>query len=256
MTRPAATTRAASSGSGQNGSSEPPTAVASAARPAGARRCGRGTGTAAGRGRGAGRALVRPARLRRSVGGRRGTTNASRSSAASRAAGGRFPGSTASALSTAASSRRGSSPRRAERGGAPEAIVEATWGSGTPQNGWLPASASQRITPTAQTSLRSDASSPERRSGEMYASVPGTSPTAVSVSASSNCARPKSRTRIEIGSLSSTSTFEGLTSRWTIPCRWACASPSSTCAAISTAAASSSPSTRSASRSVRPRTYS
>ena len=39
------------------------------------------------------------------------------------------------------------------------------------------------------------------RSGEMYASVPGTSPTAVSVSASSNCASPKSSTRTEISLL-------------------------------------------------------
>ena len=100
----------------------------------------------------------------------------------------------------------------------------ATSGSGTPQNGWLPASASHRITPTAQTSLRSEASSPPSRSGEMYASVPGTSPTAVSVSASSNCASPKSSTRTEISLLSSTRTFEGLTSRWMIPLRCACAS--------------------------------
>ena len=96
---------------------------------------------------------------------------------ASRVADGRFEASTASAASTAARSRRGRSGRRAESGGAPEAIVDATCGSGTPQKGWLPASASQRITPTAQMSLRSVASSPESRSGEMYASVPGTSPT-------------------------------------------------------------------------------
>ena len=106
-------------------------------------------------------------------------------------------GSMESAASTAAMSLRERSPRRAESGGAPDAIVDATSGSGTPQNGWLPASASQRITPTAQTSLRSLASLPSRRSGAMYASVPGTSPTAVSVSASSNWARPKSRTRAE-----------------------------------------------------------
>ncbi len=104
---------------------------------------------------------------RRSGRGRRGTTNASRSSAASQAAVGRLAGSTERALSTAARSRRGRSPRRAESGGAPDAIVDATSGSGTPQNGWLPARDSHRITPTAQTSLRSEASSPPRRSGEM-----------------------------------------------------------------------------------------
>ena len=41
------------------------------------------------------------------------------------------------------------------------------------------------------------ASPPASRSGAMYASVPGTSPTAVSVSASSNWARPKSSRRTE-----------------------------------------------------------
>ena len=34
---------------------------------------------------------------------------------------------------------------------------------------------------------------------------------------------------------SSTSTFDGFTSRWTIPMRWACASASRICAAASTA---------------------
>ena len=53
----------------------------------------------------------------------------------------------------------------------------------------------------------------------MYASVPGTSPTAVSVSASSNWASPKSSNLIEIVGAASTSTFDGFTSRWTIPMR-------------------------------------
>ena len=253
--RPA--TAATRTGGGQNGRSAPPTAVAPAARTAGGSRCASGIAGAAGRGRGAGRDVRRDAgrSLRRCFG--LGTaTNASRSSAASCDAVGRRLGSTSSALSTAASRRRGRSPRRAESGGAPAAIADATSGRGTPQNGWVPESASQSITPTAQTSLATLASAPPSRSGEMYASVPGTSPTAVSVSASSNCASPKSRTRTATSSDSSRRTFDGLTSRCTMPRRWACASPSRTCAAASTAAASLSSSRRIASRSVLPRTYS
>ena len=64
-----------------------------------------------------------------------------------------------------------------------------------------------------------DAASPRSRSGEMYASVPGTSPTAVSVSASAKRARPKSSRRIEVSGPSSSRTLAGLTSRWTIPSR-------------------------------------
>ena len=212
-------------------------------RPPPGRRAGAGA-RAGSRGRGG----TRPRRrrdVRREVGrslrrcvGLGAATNASRSSVASCDAVGRRLGSTSSALSTAASRRRGRSPRRAESGGAPAAIADATSGSGTPQNGWVPASASQSITPTAQTSLATVASAPPSRSGEMYASVPGTSPTAVSVSASSNCASPKSRTRTATSSDSSRSTFDGLTSRCTMPRRCACARPSRTCAAASTAAAS------------------
>ena len=154
------------------------------------------------------------------------------------------------------SARRPDLPRRLLAAVDAALAVDATCGSGTPQKGWLPTSASQRITPTAHTSLRSLASLPPRRSGEMYASVPGTSPTAVSVSASSNWASPKSSTRADSASPSSTRTFDGFTSRWTIPRRWACASPSRICAASSTAVASSSSPLRISSRSVRPRTYS
>ncbi len=85
------------------------------------------------------------------VGGRR-TPRAALRRAVRRSA--RRAGSIVSALSMAARSLRGRSPRRAESGGAPAAIAAATSGSGTPQNGWLPVSPSQSITPTAQTSLR------------------------------------------------------------------------------------------------------
>ncbi len=185
-----------------------------------------------------------------------GCRTAARSSAASVVACGRAAGSVASARSTAFARRRGRSGRRLASAGAPRSIARATSCSGMPQNGCWPASASQRTTPTAHTSLAGVASSPPRRSGAMYASVPGTSPTAVSVSAPSNCARPKSRSLTAMSSECSSSMFEGFTSRWTIPVRCAWASASSTCAAISTASTSPTSSLRSASRTVRPGTYS
>ena len=69
--------------------------------------------------------------------------------------------------------------------------------------------------------------------------MPGTSPTAVSVSASSNCASPKSSRRTETPGPSASRTFDGLTSRCTIPSACACARPSRICEAVSTATASS-----------------
>src|SRR5918994_1591622 len=89
-----------------------------------------------------------------------------------------------------------------------------------PQNGWRSVSVSQRSTPTDQTSLCGVASPPSKRSGAMYASVPGTSPTAVSVSAPSNWASPKSRSRTATSSRSSSRMFAGFTSRWTIAARY------------------------------------
>ena len=100
------------------------------------------------------------------------------------------------------------------------------------------------------------ACSPASRSGEMYASVPGTSPTAVSVSSASICASPKSSSRTDSSGRRASRTFEGFTSRWTIPLACACARPSSTCAAASSAAASFSRPPRIASRIVSPGTYS
>ena len=235
--------RARAASGGQNGSSEPPTSVATAASPADGRRRASGTAGAVRRTRGAGRerrAVVRRAVERR--GSRRcegRATYASRSSAASRAAVGRFERGRRRARRrrrrAAGAAGRG---RRAESGGAPGGdrgrdlrerdAPERVAARRAPPRGSRrrPRRRSARV-----------ASSPESRSGEMYASVPGTSPTAVSVSASSNCASPKSSTRIDSSSLSSTSTFDGFTSRCTIPRRCACASPSSTWAAISTAVA-------------------
>src|SRR6185503_11836540 len=92
------------------------------------------------------------------------------------------------------------------------------------------------------------ASPPASRSGEMYASVPGTSPASVSVSASAICASPKSSTRAETRSPSVRRTFDGLTSRCRIPAACACARPSHTCAQASIAWSSFSSPARSASR--------
>src|SRR5205085_451902 len=102
-----------------------------------------------------------------------------------------------------------SRPNERERAGERSQAGEPT--------GWRPASASHRSTPTAQTSAAGVAGSPPSRSGEMYASVPGTSPAAVSVSACGSRASPKSSSRTEMRSPSAIRTFEGLTSRWTIP---------------------------------------
>ena len=105
--------------------------------PRGPRTGGAGRAESSARSRGVRRSRTRRAGLAAGLAaaGIGAATYASRSSAASRAAAGRLPGSTASAESTTASRRRGSSGRRAESGGAPPAIVEATWGSGTPQKG-------------------------------------------------------------------------------------------------------------------------
>ena len=68
--------------------------------------------------------------------------------------------------------------------------------------------------------------------------MPGTSPAAVSVSASLIRASPKSSRRTETSGPSARRTFDGFTSRWTIPCACACASPSRIWEAVSTAIAS------------------
>ena len=100
---------------------------------------------------------------------------------------GRRAGASASAGRDGA---RTAEPRRPRSRGPCGASTSARTGAG-------PASASQSITPTAQTSAASVASSPASRSGAMYASVPGTSPCAVSVSASAMRASPKSSSRTE-----------------------------------------------------------
>ena len=178
---------------GQNGSSVAPTAAAATAR---------ATGSDASEGEArlgaladAGCCVLRPRLARRRLPERRAEIGGERGGARP------GPGWRASAPSTAETSRRGRSGRSVTSGGAPASIALATSWSGTPQNGCLPASDSQRRTPTDQTSLSGVASSPARRSGAMYASVPGTSPTAVSVSAPSNCASPKSSRRAAISSL-------------------------------------------------------
>ena len=142
---------------------------------------------------------------------------ASRSSEASSAAAGRAPGAVSSARATTASRARGRSRRFAASGGAPSAIAPATCrAAARPRTGAagerLPQHDADRPDVAAQRRVAA-----QSRSGAMYASVPGTSPTAVRVSASSNCARPKSSRRTAMSSPSSTSTLDGFTSRCTIP---------------------------------------
>ena len=124
------------------------------------------------------------------------------------------------------------------------------------QNGCLPTSDSQSITPTAQMSDARSRPLPPAAPGAMYASVPGHVALRVSVSASAIRASPKSRSRTDTRSPSASSTFDGFTSRWRIPAACACASPSQICAHASIAAASSSSPARSASRNVSPGTNS
>ncbi len=78
----------------------------------------------------------------------------------------------------------------------------------------------------------------------------------VSVSNSAICASPKSSRRTSTSPDSASRTFDGFTSRCTIPRPCACASASAICAATSIAPASSSAPLRIASRSVRPGMYS
>ena len=142
-------------------------------------------------------------------------------------------------------------PGGGERGGARARFASRSRGTGRRRTGGgrrAPPRAGRR--PTRRRSAAPPVL-PLSRSGEMYASVPGTSPAAVSVSSSVTRARPKSRSLTEMPAPSASRTFDGLTSRWTIPRAWACARPSRICAAASTAAASSSSPRSSAWRSVR-----
>ena len=153
-------------------------------------------------------------------------------------------------------SRRGRSGRRAAERRRAEVDRGRDLRERDAPEGVLPASASQSITPTAQTSL---ARSPRR---PRAARARCTRASRARRRRRSACrprrtGRGRSRARgSRAPSLSSTSTFDGFTSRCTIPRRWACASASSIWAATSTASRSPSPPVRSVSRSVRPRTYS
>ncbi len=142
---------------------------------------------------------------------------APRSASANSDAAGLRPGASESDRSTSSSSRFGRSGRSVSSRGAPCSIARAVSSIDDCQKGCRPESASQSITPTAQTSAAAVDSSPASRSGEMYASVPGTSPCAVRVSASAICASPKSRSFACTSAPSPSRTFEGFTSRWRIP---------------------------------------
>ena len=182
---------------------------------------------------------------------------AARRAAASASAEGRSAGSSERALSTSESSCFGRSGRWPPSGSAPMRMPRAVSSSEPFQNGCWPASASQSRTPIAQMSAGGPPLWPRSRSGEMYASVPGTSPWAVSVSSSATSARPKSSSFAWMPPWPSASMmFDGLTSRWTMPEPWACARASRIWAAASMASPSRSWPLRIASRSVPPAMYS
>ena len=139
--------------------------------------CGRPAGEEGGEtGRGCARRRRRAAEARSRAARPSRPTAAPRSARASSGAGGRLAGLVESALSTSRRSRLGSSGRSSPSGRAPASIARAVSSIEPRQNGCRPASASHSITPTAQTSAAGVASLPASRSGEMYASVPGTSP--------------------------------------------------------------------------------
>ena len=77
----------------------------------------------------------------------------------------------------------------------------------------------------------------------MYATVPRTASLSV-IAASSTLATPKSRT-FAVPSASSM-TFDGFTSRWTMPCSWACCSPPAIWRASATASSNGSAAAREA----------
>ena len=189
-----------------------------AARAAGGSRCASGIAARPTR-RGAGRRRWRDAGRSRATLPRSRRRRTPRAARAASCDGGRPPaGSIASALSTAASRRLGQVGRAVrERRRAGLRSSARPPGAARPRTGACPRAPPRAARRPPRRRSRRVASSPRSRSGEMYASVPGTSPTAVSVSASSNCASPKSSSRTAISSRSSRRTFDGLTSRWTIP---------------------------------------
>ena len=93
------------------------------------------------------------------------SASASRMSPASSAAGGRAAGFSESIRLTSAQSVFGRSGRTDSSGAAPVSIRRAVSSSEPFQNGCQPASASQSITPTAQTSAAGSPGSPCSRSG-------------------------------------------------------------------------------------------
>ena len=98
---------------------------------------------------------------------RLGEVSAVRRASASCSADGRRAGSIVRAEDTASAIAGGRSGRAVPIGFAPASIAAATCGSGTPQKGCSPTSASQSNTPTAHTSLAAVASPPRSRSGAM-----------------------------------------------------------------------------------------
>ena len=123
--------------------------------------------------------------------------------------------------------------------------------------GWRPASASQSITPTAQTSAAAVACFAVEPLGRDVGERPGHVADRGQRVELRHLREPEvEQAHVDARRPSPSRTFDGFTSRWTIPRPCACASASSTCAATSTASRSPSSPAASAWRSVRPGTYS
>ena len=134
-------------------------------------------------------------------------------------------------------------------------------------NARLPETISYRIDPNANWSERKSSASPRACSGDMYPTVPSTTPTSVPAEAVGDCvssplspvgavsfASPKSRI-LAVPSFV-TITFSGFRSRCTIPVSWALASPSAICVATASSFFSGSGPAASSLRKVSPSTRS
>ncbi len=161
--------------------------------------------------------------------------SSSSSSSARSTAAGRSPGRAAQALSTRSIMGVGRSGRKSRSDGSrPAATLESVSAGVCPRSGCPPASSSYSTMPAEYTSLGGPTRRPDACSGDMYATVPITSPSCVSVSASMRRAMPKSMT-LTCPSLASI-TFCGLTSRWMMP--WLCANARALSSSAPTAATS------------------
>jgi len=113
-----------------------------------------------------------------------------------------------------------------------------TWNTLSPDTGGWPVSRKYSVAPRPYTSVRRSTrlSDPLACSGAMNSGEPSTEPVTVVPSVSVSRARPKSVTKgcQPPSAPGSSMMLAGLTSRWTIPSRWAAWIASATCASRAT----------------------